>query len=252
MRRGVEAEVDAGAGAGGAAAEETVDAFLRGGFRLVQPRRGHRSGLDALLLAAAVPRDARGRLLDLGAGSGAVAFAALTRAPDLHATLVEIDPAAADRARRGAALNAHLGTRVDVVEGDVLSASPGASSGGFDHVVANPPFNVTGRVSPNGDRARAHAAVDLAAWIGAMRRAARPGGRLALIVRPSELPLVLAEIARGAGGVSVTPVHPRAGEPAHRVVVAAAKGARAPLTLAPPLVVHEGGGFTREAAALFE
>ncbi|MVA79501.1 methyltransferase, partial [Agrobacterium vitis] len=34
---------------------ETVDAFHRGGFFLVQPKgRGHRAGMDAMLLAALV------------------------------------------------------------------------------------------------------------------------------------------------------------------------------------------------------
>ncbi|TIV63582.1 MAG: methyltransferase, partial [Mesorhizobium sp.] len=33
----------------------TVDAFHRGRFWLVQPRQGHRAGMDAMMLAAAVP-----------------------------------------------------------------------------------------------------------------------------------------------------------------------------------------------------
>ncbi|TIT88992.1 MAG: methyltransferase, partial [Mesorhizobium sp.] len=49
----------------------TVDAFHRGRFWLVQPRSGHRAGMDAMMLAAAVPSSFAGRLADFGAGAGA-------------------------------------------------------------------------------------------------------------------------------------------------------------------------------------
>ncbi|TIW14778.1 MAG: methyltransferase, partial [Mesorhizobium sp.] len=50
----------------------TVDAFHRGRFWLVQPSQGgHRAGMDAMMLAAAVPSGFSGRLADFGAGAGA-------------------------------------------------------------------------------------------------------------------------------------------------------------------------------------
>ena len=51
---------------------ETVDIFHRGRFVLVQPKgAGHRSGVDAMILAASVPSGFSGLLADLGAGAGA-------------------------------------------------------------------------------------------------------------------------------------------------------------------------------------
>ncbi|HWT59787.1 MAG TPA: methyltransferase, partial [Rhizobium sp.] len=51
---------------------QTIDAFHRGAFHLVQPSgRGHRSGMDAMLLAALVADDRPVRVADLGAGAGA-------------------------------------------------------------------------------------------------------------------------------------------------------------------------------------
>ncbi|MBP0651390.1 methyltransferase, partial [Mycobacterium tuberculosis] len=78
--------------------------FLDDAFRVLQPRQGHRAGLDALLLAAAVPTDATGVLADFGAGVGVAGLAALTRAPALTAVLVERDPVTAAWARRSLAL----------------------------------------------------------------------------------------------------------------------------------------------------
>src|SRR5262249_60468488 len=54
-----------------AEADLSDDAVLGGRLRLLQPRRGHRFGHDAILLAAAVAAKAGDRGVELGAGGGA-------------------------------------------------------------------------------------------------------------------------------------------------------------------------------------
>ena len=49
----------------------TDDALLGGRVRLLQPRKGYRVAVDAVLLAAAVDAAENARILDLGAGVGA-------------------------------------------------------------------------------------------------------------------------------------------------------------------------------------
>src|ERR1700704_2242282 len=83
----------------------TEDALLGGSLRLRQPRRGHRVGHDAVLLAAACPANAGEHLVDLGAGVGAAGLAVALRAPDTTVTLIEIDPDLAALAAENAALN---------------------------------------------------------------------------------------------------------------------------------------------------
>src|SRR5690606_27508380 len=78
----------------------TVDAFHRGDFHLVQPRRGHRAGTDAMMLAAAVPGNFAGRLADLGAGAGAAGLAVAARCRLSQIVLVERSPEMASWARR--------------------------------------------------------------------------------------------------------------------------------------------------------
>ena len=50
------------------------DGLLDRALRLRQPHDGYRAGSDAVLLAAAVPARPGQRVLDLGAGVGAVAL----------------------------------------------------------------------------------------------------------------------------------------------------------------------------------
>ncbi len=76
-----------------------------------QAPRGHRAGTDAVLLAAAAPREASGLALDVGAGVGAVGLALALFSPLARVGLVEIDPRACELARENIAANG-LGDRV--------------------------------------------------------------------------------------------------------------------------------------------
>src|SRR5688572_15326615 len=89
--------------------ELTDDAVLGGRLRLMQPRRGHRVGHDAILLAAAtggVPGD---HVVDLGAGVGAAGLALAARVAGLDVTLVEIDAELAALAATNAVRNGLAG-----------------------------------------------------------------------------------------------------------------------------------------------
>ncbi len=241
------------------AAPTSLDAILGGRLRLRQPIGGHRVGADAVLLAAAAGAPAR-RLVDVGAGVGAVGLALLQRWPEALGDLVEIDPALAALARENAALN-RLEARAHVIVADALSApdrrATGLADGKADLVVTNPPFfdarNV--RASPDARRARAHvaparegAASPLEAWIVACLALLAPGGRFVMIHRPDALGAILAAIGRRLGGVALLAVLPRAGENAHRLLICGVKGSRAPLRIAPPLALHEASGASTARA----
>jgi tRNA1(Val) A37 N6-methylase TrmN6 len=92
-------------------AGETLDVFHRGAFHLVQPAlKGHRSGVDAMILASAVPNGFAGRVADLGSGAGAAGLAVASRCADATVTLVERSAFMAGFARKSVAhpLNAGL------------------------------------------------------------------------------------------------------------------------------------------------
>lgn len=92
----------------------TDDAFLGGALGVLQPRRGHRSGLDAVLLAARAPVRGGESVLDMGCGAGVAALCVLARVGDASAVLVDRDEAAVALARENAARNG-LGARARVL-----------------------------------------------------------------------------------------------------------------------------------------
>ncbi|WP_049735979.1 tRNA1(Val) (adenine(37)-N6)-methyltransferase [Rhizobium ecuadorense] len=231
---------------------QTIDAFHRGAFHLVQPKgRGHRAGMDAMLLAALVADDRPIRVADLGAGAGAAGLAVASRLADAEVVLFERSAEMADYARRSILLpeNAHLAARVGVVEADVTLTAKARNDAGlidesFHHVIMNPPFNDAGdRRTPDALKAEAHAMTDglFESWIRTAGAIMIPGGQLSLIARPESIAEIVTACGRRFGGIEITAIHPRAGENAVRILVTGIKGSRARLSLRAPLIMHEEG-----------
>lgn len=238
--------------------EIVEDRLLDGRLVLRQPRKGHRAGTDAVLLAAALPDLGEGPLLDMGAGVGTVGLAAALAQPALRVTLLERDPELGALAGANAAANG-LSERVAVVAADVAApavelAALGVPAGGYACVALNPPFYAPGetRASPVANRRGAHVAdVTLGTWLKTARRVLRPDGRIAIIHQAQALPELLAALGPGFGSVDIRPVHGVAGRPAIRVLVTARLGSKRPAELLPALILNrDGGGFTPESEAV--
>lgn len=227
----------------------SVDAFHRGRFVLVQPKKGHRAGLDAMLLAAAAPKDFSGRLADLGAGVGAAGLAVAARCPQANIVLVEREAEMLHHAGLTLAhpANAFLRPHIDVLAADVTLTGAARRKAGlvensFDFVLMNPPFNAhADRASPDALRRTAHVmeAGLLEGWLRTASALVRPRGGVALIARPQSLAEILATLEGRFGGARILPVSARAGEPAIRIIIRAIRGSRAPLSLLSPLILHE-------------
>ena len=230
--------------------EVTEDAALGGRLRLKQPRRGHRVGHDAILLAAACPARAGERAVDLGAGVGAAGLALALRVEGTEVVLVEVDAGLARLAAENAQLNG-LSARARSTVLDVAAPVRAFTAAGLGpesvaHVLMNPPFNdpARQRVSPDGRRRLAHAgsASTLPVWIKTAARLLCPRGTITLIWRADGLADVLQALAPTFGGATVLPVHPGEEQPAIRVLVRVTKASRAPLALLPGFVLNDRSG----------
>ena len=230
--------------------DTTRDAFLGGRLVVEQPSAGYRAGLDAVLLAAACPARAGDSVLDAGAGVGVAGLCVASRVPGARVTLVEREPDLAKLAARNARANA-LEAVVDVIAADLLAPLSQISGlagriGTFRHVLANPPFHETGSGTRATDplKAVSHAmdAGTLHDWARFLAAMAKPGGSITLIHRAEAVGDILSALARRFGALDVMPVHPRRTTPASRVLIRGIKASRSPISLLPPLVLHEDEG----------
>ena len=163
-------------------------------------------------------------VVDLGAGSGALALAVANEHPGARVTAVEHDPGAIEWTRHNAATRAAAGdTAIEVLAGDMTDPRLlRALDGTVDVVVSNPPY------VPDGARVPQEVAdhdPPMALWggpdgldvvRGLLRTAARllvPGGALG-IEHADQQGEALPALVRGAGGwTDVVDHHDLAGRP---------------------------------------
>ncbi len=244
--------------------ETTRDKFHDGAFEVLQPsKRGNRSGMDALLLAAALPENSSGVLADLGAGAGVAGLAALNLNRELNLLAVEKNPEMAELARKSMlfSCNTNLSNRSKVIEFDVTSSGVDRLKAGLapetvNHIIMNPPYNTSRERAPK-DELKAEAFMmgegGIDAWFRTAAAILRPGGTIAIIYRTENLGEVLACSQGRFGGLEIMPIHSRADEAAKRIIVRGTRASRAPMAIVPGFVVHKmDGSFTDSADAIFK
>jgi tRNA1Val (adenine37-N6)-methyltransferase len=229
----------------------TDDAFLGGRVHILQPRKGFRAGLDAVMLAAAVSARPGDRVCDLGAGAGTAVLCLAARVPGLHITAVEIDEGLAELARANAARNVGA-ISFEVVIADVLKRPRTLARQHFDHVLTNPPYHDVARGTRAPDEAKARAtsayARELAEWLRFARALTRPKGTVTAILPPDQLPAAFAALSPDGLGVEIVPLWSKEGAPAKRLIIRTRMNERMPLVMTRGLILHrEDGKPTPEA-----
>lgn len=227
----------------------TEDALLGGRVRLLQPRRGYRIAIDAVLLAAAVDARSGSAVLDLGAGVGAVGLCLMARVPGCRVVGIELQPTLVELARRNAVLNG-VEERMRTLIHDLAAPLP-ADLGSFDHVATNPPYLAAAVADPSPDPIKALATVESSAnlgrWLAVATGAAKSAGTLLTIHRSDRLEEIEKELARlGWGEIAVKRL-----PPAPRVLIRAHRSEALRRHETQPLTLHRaGGGYTDEAEAI--
>ncbi|MEL6586536.1 MAG: methyltransferase [Pseudomonadota bacterium] len=220
-----------------------------------QPRAGFRAGSDAILLAASVPARGGDDILDLGCGVGAVMYAVATRVPDLRLTGVEVDADTVSLAARNG--------DAQVIHSSIFDLPVALRTRQFAHVATNPPYFRAADGSPSASAKREQGLREdqpggLTRWVQVACKRVAPKGTCSVIVRADRLADVLAPMAVALGRLRVLPIAARPGDDAKRVIVQGTQGARGPLRLLSPFVLHDAdGGYLpgadsvlRNAAAL--
>jgi len=229
--------------------ETTEDALLGGRVKLLQPRSGYRVAIDPVLLAASVEAAPGERILDVGAGVGAIGLCLVARLGDVFVQGVEVQPELVALAAHNAQHNGWLdfmSTAQHDIESSTIApyVAERLLPESYDQVVTNPPYLPAQSANRPLDRIRAISTVestaDLAAWLHFCLNRLKSGGLLTMVHRADRLGEILALLKGRAGETVISPLWPGPGKDAHRVIVRARKGSDTPPRLAAGLLLHDG------------
>lgn len=222
----------------------THDAFLGGRLHLLQPRRGFRAGIDAVLLASAVPAGAGDTVLELGAGVGTASLCLANRIPKAKITGVELQSDYARLAQQNAASN---GLECTFLEADLSDLPSVLRQMQFSHVMMNPPYfdRTKGQgATDNGRETALGEGTPLSTWIDVGIRRLAPKGSLTVIQRIERLPDVLTAVYPRLGSIRIKPICSRIGRPPKLFLLRGILAGRAPFAISSSLTMHEGVDHT--------
>ncbi len=229
----------------------TDDAFLGGRVQILQNRTGFRSGLDSVMLAAAVPAKAREHICDVGAGVGTAALCLAARVSGLRVTAIEIDPSLSKLAQANFERNLYAESFENILA-DIVARPRNVARQSFHHVLTNPPYHETGRGTPAPDRSKARAKSssesELSAWLRFASALVRPKGTLTAILPPEQIPLALTAMSPLGLGVEIIPLWPSSSVAAKRVIIRTRMNSKTPLRLYSGLTLHNPDGSPTKSA----
>jgi tRNA1Val (adenine37-N6)-methyltransferase len=235
---------------------ETLDAIFQGRLKIIQPEKGYRFSVDAVLLAGLTRIRPQDRVVDLGSGCGIISLLLAFRQPVAHITGIEIQDSLVSMAKRNIIINdfCHL---IRIVQADLRQADVAMVEGQVDLVVSNPPYGKlrSGRLNPNSEKAIARH--ELLADLGDIIRAAAQllphKGRLAFIYPARRLPYLLREIDLGGfAPKQMTLIHSTLDSEAKLVHLESIKGGGEELRVSKPFAIYRSdGNYTNEMNAMY-
>lgn len=232
--------------------QTSIDDFLGGAVRLIQPKNGYRVSMDTVMLAASVPAHAGQTVLEGGVGSGGAALCLARRVPGVKVYGIDEQPEMIALARQNIAFN-DLNDFVSVEEGTILSRD--GTEARFDHVMVNPPYLAKGKAirPPEQNKGLAHmdSSAKLADWIKFCIYNAKNRGTITVVYRADRMDEVIAHLHRRVGDIKIMPLWPRDGEPAKRVIIQGRKGVHSAAKMLPGLALHsKTERYTAQARAI--
>ncbi len=237
-------------------ADERIDDLQRNGYRIIQKKNGFCFGMDAVLLSGFAQVRKGERAIDLGTGTGIIPILLEAKTEGEHFTGLEIQPEMADMASRSVQLNG-LGSRVEIISGDIKEASRIFGKASFDVVTSNPPYMTSSHGLKNPEEPKAIARHEVLCTLeDVVREAAlllKTGGRFYLVHRPRRLAEIISVLrAHKLEPKRMKLVHPFVDREANMVLIEAVRGGGVMMKVEAPIIVfREPGVYSEEIVTTY-
>lgn len=225
---------------------ERIDDLQWMGLKIIQSPDAFRFGMDAVLLADFASVKPRGRVCDLGTGTGILPLLLYGREQTIVCDAVELQADAADRAQRTVRLNS-LEAVITVHAKDLTAVKDFLPHAAYDLVICNPPYSAEADALPSPRpalrAARQEGSCTLADVAAAAAFLLRHHGRLALMLPAARLTDAMHVLrARQLEPKRLRMVHSAADRPARLCLIECMLYAHPGITVEPPLITHGPDG----------
>ncbi|WP_457623818.1 tRNA1(Val) (adenine(37)-N6)-methyltransferase [Persephonella sp.] len=167
--------------------DETLTPFLRGKINIIQKRDKFKFGLDSVLLASFPKIKKRGKLIELGTGTGIILILLNLKYPQLNYYGIEIQKDFYDLSVRNFKLN---NIKVNMINGNIKEIKKFFKPQYFDYVISNPPYfsiNETKNSDLKGEVSRYEVSGKLEDFISGSSYLLKDKGRLFMIYPTNKL-----------------------------------------------------------------
>lgn len=218
---------------------------------LYQIDGGYCYNSDSILLYGFISRYApKGKVLDVGAGSGIVGLLVGRDFPDVSLEAVEKQPLYVEFARRNAEIN-KIGYTLH--EGDFLELG---NHGSYDWIVSNPPFyheNVSRSENPILHQARYNVHLPIEPFMSKVSKLLKSNGEAAICYDARQFVQICSACERaGLRVVDVQFVHSKEDRPSTLVMFHLKKNSRSMLNILPPLITFSEESYTQAVQAIYD
>ena len=228
----------------------TEDNFLGGHIVLKQPKEGFRSGSDGVFLASSLSHNTKGRILDVGCGTGVASLCLGWRMPKVEIVGIDCQNHMIDLAQENAQKN-NLHDRVTFLVEDIRSPREELQPQSFDCVISNPPYFKNSTSSDDSSRAisRGYKDDSLQVWVNYCIKMGKPRGFLHFIFPTDSLQTLLNCLGSKAGGIALYPLWAKEDSSvSKRIIVTARKDVESPTILHKGMILHNDDGTYTQSA----
>ena len=235
---------------------ERLDELNRNNLMIIQDPSRFCFGMDAVLLSGFAKVKAGEKAIDLGTGNGIIPILLSAKTEGEHFTGLEIQPENVDIAQRSVKYN-RLEEKIDIVEGDIVTASEKFGKSVFDVVTSNPPYMIGQHGLTNPDSAKAIARHEVKCTFEDVARETaallKPGGRFYLVHRPFRLAELIVTLTKyKLEPKRMKMVHPFIDKEPNMVLIECVRGGNSRMTMEAPLIVYkEPGVYTDEIYTIY-
>ncbi len=225
--------------------ERIDDLLTESGLKIIQSREVFSFSLDAVLLSRFASIPSKGKIADLCTGNGVIPILLSDRTKaDIDA--IEIQPRLVDMANRSVALNG-LSDKITIIEHDLRTYYKIAGNGPYDAITVNPPYMTMASGDANENEHYAIARHEIYCTLEdvaqACARLVKPGGKVAMVHRPSRLLDIMQAFRRWKlEPKRIQFVHPNCKAEANMVLIEAMRDGKPDLKLLPPIMVYNEKG----------